>query len=39
MNHNVPVDDSACPTGLIALPVVIGGLIWLCSILSSMPAY
>ncbi len=30
------VDDSFCPTGLIVLPALIGGLVWLCVILSRL---
>jgi hypothetical protein len=39
MNQQLPVDDSACPTAFVALPAVIGGLIWLYAIVSSLPAY
>jgi hypothetical protein len=28
------VDDNSCPTGFIVLPALIGGLVWLCVILS-----
>ena len=31
------VEDSSCPTGLIVLPTLIGGLVWLCVILSRLP--
>ncbi len=35
----LPGDDTACPAALVALPAAVGGLIWLCTLLSRLPAY
>jgi hypothetical protein len=32
-----PVDDRSCPMGFVVLPALIGGLVWLCIILSRLP--
>jgi hypothetical protein len=32
-----PVDDRSCPTAFVVLPALIGGLVWLCIILSRLP--
>ena len=40
MNHEpLPADDTACPAAIVALPAVVGGLLWLCTLLSRLPAY
>ena len=31
------VDETACPTGFVVLPALIGGLVWLCVILGRLP--
>jgi hypothetical protein len=40
MNQNDhPVDDTACPAAFIAIPAVVGALIWLWVMLLSLPHY
>ena len=35
--QNLPADDSACPVAFVALPAVMGALIWVCVLISRMP--
>lgn len=38
MNRNsVPGDDSACPAAFVAIPAVVGALVWVWVMLSRMP--
>jgi hypothetical protein len=40
MNHdNSPGDDSACPAAFIAIPAVVGALLWVWVMLTRMPQY
>lgn len=32
-----PVVDHACPVGLILVPMIVGGLLWLVTFLSRLP--
>jgi hypothetical protein len=36
MNDNVPSDDSACPALFVAIPAVVGALLWLGILLNSI---
>lgn len=35
--HQLPADDSACPAAFVALPAVLGSLLWLYVMLSYLP--
>ncbi len=37
--QNLPADDSACPVAFVAIPAVVGTLLWLCALLSRLPQY
>ena len=39
MNQSVhtPVDEPACPIGIVVLPALIGSLVWLVVLLSQLP--
>jgi hypothetical protein len=34
---HLPADDSSCPVAFVALPAVMGALIWLCVLLARLP--
>jgi hypothetical protein len=35
--QDLPADDSACPAAFVAIPAVLGTLLWVCVLLSRMP--
>ncbi len=37
MNQNLPIDDHACPTAFVVLPMLIGATLWVCTVLSQLP--
>jgi hypothetical protein len=38
MNRNsIHGDDSACPAAFVAIPAVVGALLWLCVMLGQLP--
>jgi hypothetical protein len=38
MNPNkLPADDTACPAAFVAVPAVVGALLWLAIMLSRLP--
>jgi hypothetical protein len=37
--NNLPADDTACPAAFVAVPAVVGALLWLAVMLSRLPQY
>jgi hypothetical protein len=37
--HQSPADDTACPVAFVAIPAVVGALLWLAIMLSRLPQY
>jgi hypothetical protein len=37
--NNAPTDDTACPASFVAIPAVVGALLWLAVMLSRLPQY
>lgn len=35
--NNLPADDSACPAAFVAIPAVVGALLWLWVLLAQLP--
>jgi hypothetical protein len=37
--HDQPADDSACPAAFVAIPAVVGVLLWLFVMLARLPQF